>query len=187
MKSAILTKTTENVNSIWKSQHLLKSEIMNEALDAVEKDLLSKKDCSEHIRLIEQCLKSSDASVRRKASWCLAKMGQNKTQNTDIYELLLKLACDDDSEVRENMLWGIGEIAGAGIGDERSVLVICHGLSDENPRIRGMAAWAAERIMSKLGIFSDELSEKLNELKDDPSPYVRKSASFAEECLKKRL
>ena len=186
MKSAILTKITKNANSIWKSR-CLKSEIMNEALEAVEKDLLSKKDCSEYICLIEECLKSSDASVRRKASWCLAKMGQNKTQNADVYELLLNLPCGDDSEIKENMLWGIGEIAGAGIGDERSVLVICHGLSDENPRIRGMAAWAAERIMSRLGMFSDELSEKLHELKNDPSPYVRKSVSFADEYLKKRL
>lgn len=112
---------------------------MKESLEAVEKDLLSKKDCSEHIGQIEQCLKSSDASVRREASWCLAKMGQNKTQNADVYELLLKLAFDDDLEVRENMLWGIGEIAGAGIGNERSVLVICH--IAYLTKIRGSEEW----------------------------------------------
>lgn len=187
MKSAILTKTTENASFIWKNQRLLKSEIMKESLEAVEKDLLSKKDCSEHISLIEQCLECCDASVRKKASWFLAKMGQNKTQNADVYELLLKLACDNDFEIRENVLWGIGEISGAGIGDERSIPVICYSLSDENPRIRGMAAWAAERIMSRLKLFSDELAQKLNELNDDPSPYVRKSISFAEEYLKKKI
>lgn len=174
-----------SANSTGKSRFLLKSENMQK--EAIETALLSKKDCSEHIELIKQCLQSNDADVRREVSWCLAKMGQNKTQNTDVYELLLQLADDDDSEVRENMLWGIGEIAGAGIGDERSVPVICRGLSDEDSHVRGMAAWAAERIMSRLELFSDDLTLKLNELKDDPLAYVRKSVSFAGECLKKKI
>lgn len=174
-----------SANSTGKSRFLLKSENMQK--EAIETALLSKKDCSEQIELIRQCLQSGDADVRRKASWCLAKMGQDKTQNTDVYKLLLQLADDDDSEVRENMLWGIGEIAGAGIGDGRSVPVICRGLSDEDPHVRGMAAWAAERIMSRLGLFSNDLTLKLNELKDDPSAYVRKSVSFAGECLKKKI
>ena len=114
-------------------------------------------------------------------------MGQNKTQNSYVYELLLRLADDNDPETKENMLWGIGEIAGAGIGDERSIPIICNGMSDENARIRGMAAWAAERIISRLELFSDELILKLNEIEDDQSLYVRKSVSFAKECLKKKM
>lgn len=162
-------------------------ENLEEALEAAERDLLSKKDGSEYIELIEQCLECQDIPIRRKASWCLAKMGQNKTQNSYIYELFLRLTDDNDPETKENMLWGIGEIAGAGIGDERSIPIICNGMSDENARIRGMAAWAAERIISRLELFSDELILKLNEIEDDPSPYVRKSVSFAKECLKKKM
>ena len=160
---------------------------LEETLEAAERDLLSKKDGSEYIELIEQCLECQDILIRRKASCCLPKMGQNKTQNSNIYEFFLKLADDNDPETKENMLWGIGEIAGAGIGDERSIPIICKGMSDENARVRGMAAWAAERIISRLELFSDELILKLNEIEDDSSPYVRKSVSFAKECLKKKM
>ena len=108
-------------------------------------------------------------------------MGQNKVREQEVYELLLTLAEEEDTEIRENMLWGLGEVAGS--GDERALAVISRDLSSEETALRGMAAWAAGRIMKKLNLFDETLIQKLKTAANDPAPYVRKSAAFALENL----
>ena len=74
---------------------------------------------------------------------------------------------------------GIGEVAGAGIGDERSVSAVNTLMKDADNGVRAMAAWAAGRLRSKLGLENDEMLALLKELLDDRSNLVQRSAEFA--------
>ena len=86
---------------------------------------------------------------------------------------------DENSQVRENVAWGIGEVAGAGIGDERSLSMINQLMKDSDNGVRAMAAWAAGRIRSRLNMENEEMLALLNSLLDDRSNLVQKSAEFA--------
>ncbi len=151
-----------------------------EKLERLQQQLRQQAGSYEELLVIKEGL-SAELLLRRQASWCLAKMGQNKVREQEVYELLLTLAEEEDTEIRENMLWGLGEVAGS--GDERALAVISRDLSSEETALRGMAAWAAGRIMKKLNLFDETLIQKLKTAANDPAPYVRKSAAFALENL----
>ena len=106
-------------------------------------------------------------------------MGQNKVPDMRILDILSTMKDDDVTQIRENVAWGIGEVAGAGIGDDRSVSVIKQLIGDRDNGVRSMAAWAAGRIRHKLDIDDDEMLALLTSLKDDRSDLVRRSAEFA--------
>ncbi|MFA5453219.1 MAG: HEAT repeat domain-containing protein [Candidatus Methanomethylophilaceae archaeon] len=145
----------------------------------LDADLRKKKDRSDTLDELFQLTFLGDTEIRQKASWCVAKMGQNKISDMRILDILAPLTDDEDDTVRENVAWGIGEVAGADIGDERSIDSIIKLLDDDVTDVKGMAAWAAGRLKHKLNLTNKHLEEKLISLSDDPSEFVRKSALFA--------
>lgn len=145
----------------------------------LDDDLRKRKDRSDALDELFQLTFVGDAEIRQKASWCVAKMGQNKVSDMHILDILVSLVDDEDGIVRENVAWGIGEVAGAGIGDERSIETVVRLLDDDITDVRGMAAWAAGRLKHKLELTSKRLDGKLISMSDDPSEFVRKSVSFA--------
>ena len=146
-------------------------------LDELEADLRAKRDRSDAIDDLFQMTFTEPESVE-KVSWCLAKMAQNKYADMRIHGILMGIA-DIDPGTDENVLWGLGELAGTGIGDDASFALIKRKLKDPDASVRGMAAWAAGRLRFKLGIEDDKLLALLNSLLDDRSNLVKKSAEFA--------
>ncbi len=106
-------------------------------------------------------------------------MAQNKVQDLRIAEILSSMADSDDPEVKENICWGIGELAGAGIGDDHMTDIVMRMMSDPNDSVRGMAVWAAGRLIKKLSVDNTRLHDRIQSLKDDNSEYVRKSVGYA--------
>ena len=106
-------------------------------------------------------------------------MAQNKVQDLRIAEILSSMADSDDPEVKENICWGIGELAGAGIGDDHMTDIVLRMMSDPNDSVRGMAVWAAGRLIKKLSVDDIRLHDRIQSLKDDDSEYVRKSVEYA--------
>lgn len=148
-------------------------------LSSVHEDLLKKTDRSSELDDLFQLTFLGDAETKQEASWCVAKMGQNKVQDTRILDILSSLVGDGDDQVRENVAWGIGEVAGAGIGDERSVDAVIRLMKDPKTDVRGMAVWAAGRLKHKLDLCDKEMNETIESLRNDESEYVRKAVDFA--------
>ncbi|MCQ2056137.1 MAG: HEAT repeat domain-containing protein [archaeon] len=146
--------------------------------DTLEEDLRKNRDCSKELHRLSLMSVCDDVSIRQRASWCVAKMGQNKIADGRIVNILSLMKKDRDPQVRENVAWGIGEIAGANISNNDSVSVVLYLMSDHDNDVRAMAAWAAGRLRHKLGI-DEGITEKLRELENDGSSYVRKCVEFA--------
>ena len=147
--------------------------------DSLEKDLRAKKDRSEELDELFQLSFLGEDDVKDRTSWCVAKMGQNKVPDMRILDILVSMKDDDNPQVRENVVWGIGEVAGVGIGDERSLSTVNDLMKDPDNGVRAMAAWAAGRIRTRLKMENDEMLALLNSLLDDRSNLVQKSAEFA--------
>ena len=147
--------------------------------DSLEADLRAKKDRSEELDELFQSSFLGEDDIKERTSWCVAKMGQNKTPDMRILDILVSMKDDPNEQVRENVAWGIGEVAGANIGDDRSVSVINELMKDPDNGVRAMAAWAAGRLRFKLGVNDDDMLALLNSLLDDRSNLVKKSAEFA--------
>jgi HEAT repeat protein len=148
-------------------------------LSSMEADLRQKRDRSAELDELFQLTFLGDTETRQKATWCIAKMGQNKVPDTRIVDILAPLASDDDTQVRENVAWGLGEVAGAGIGGDVSVIAVRTLLTDADRDVRGMAAWAAGRLRHKLAIFDESTERILRLMSSDESEYVKKAALFA--------
>lgn len=146
-------------------------------LDELESDLRAKKDRSDAIdELFQMTFTEPEESER--ISWCLAKMAQNRYADMRIHGILMGME-DTDPGTDENIMWGLGELAGTEIGDESSFDLIKRKLDDPDSSVRGMAAWAAGRYRHKIGMSDESLISKLKELLEDDSPLVRGSAEFA--------
>ena len=146
-------------------------------LDELELDLRAKRDRSDAIDDLFQMTFSEPESVER-VSWCLAKMAQNKYADMRIHGILLGIA-DIDPGTDENVMWGLGELAGTGIGDDASFALIKRKMKDPDASVRGMAAWAAGRYRHRLPMTDEESESILTELLEDDSPLVKASAEFA--------
>ena len=145
-------------------------------LDELEADLRAKRDRSDAIDDLFQMTFTEPESVE-KVSWCLAKMAQNKYADMRIHGILMGIA-DIDPGTDENVLWGLGELAGTGIGDDASFALIKRKLKDPDASVRGMAAWAAGRYRHRLSMTDGESEGILTDLLDDDSPLVKASAEF---------
>ena len=84
-----------------------------------------------------------------------------------------------DPGTDENVMWGLGELAGTGIGDDASFALIKRKMKDPDASVRGMAAWAAGRYRHRLSMTDEESEVLLTELLEDDSPLVKASAEFA--------
>lgn len=146
--------------------------------DDLENDLRHKKDRAADLDDLFQYSFLGEDDVRERASWCVAKMGQNKVPDSRILDILYSMTGDDDPQVRENVAWGIGEVAGAGIGDERSIDSVTRLMKDQENTVRGMAVWAAGRLRHKLSLENEAMLDIARSLLDDVSPLVRKSAEY---------
>ena len=146
-------------------------------LDELELDLRAKRDRSDAIDDLFQMTFSEPESVER-VSWCLAKMAQNKYADMRIQSILMSMT-DRDPGTDENILWGLGELAGTGIGDDSSFGFIKRKMKDPDDSVRGMAAWAAGRYRHRLSMADEESQSILTELLEDCSPLVKGSARFA--------
>ena len=148
---------------------------MADWLDDLESDLrkkVNRRDTFDKLLELPQ-------EMNERVSWCVAKMAQNKAAPQGSLELLIQFSKDDDPQVRENGIWGIGEIAGMNVFHEECIERTEELLRDDDKMVRGMAAWAAGRLLKKQNRSSDEVIRLLKDLLNDPSEYVRKAAAFA--------
>ena len=159
-----------------------------EWLATLEADLRQKKDRTDSLDDLFQLSFIGDQEELEKVSWCLAKMAQNKCQDMRVYTILMSMYDVVNDDVAENVAWGLGELAGVGIGsyEALSALRSVPGILPASqtrwqPRstVRSSAAWAVGRYNHRLHLTDPESSAKLEQLLDDPSELVRKSARFA--------
>jgi HEAT repeat protein len=122
---------------------------------------------------------SPSVDDRRRATWIVAKLAQNKIEAFWPIEALNRLTMDKDAEVRENAAWALGELAGMRIGVQGSLSFLTQLLLDRESMVRGMAAWSLGRFAERLNMGSPLTLELLQKLTQDKSPYVRKSAEYA--------
>ena len=147
-------------------------------LEELESDLKAKKDRSEDIDELFQMTLCAEPGEIEKIAWCLAKMAQNKYADMRIHGILMSVA-DTDPGTDENVLGGVGELAGTDIGDDASFAFIKRKLKDPDGSVRAMAAWAAGRYAHRLRMSDEESVSILKGLLEDDSPLVRASAEFA--------
>jgi len=150
-----------------------------DGLERLESELRKKLNRSDLLDILKDLCTSDDIDIVQRATWCTAKMGQNKVNDERILILLSGMAGNGDAQVRENVAWGIGEAAGTIPMADDELNAISLLLDDAEHDVRGMAAWAAGRLYHKCGILSDDVEEKLNRLLSDPSEYVCAAAKFA--------
>lgn len=128
-------------------------------------------------------MRSDSMKIRTKASWCIAKMAQNKIPDREIIDALNDHVSDPVTEVRENVAWGIGEIAGIGIFDDMCIRTVTILMGDDEPNVRGMAAWACGRIVDRTGYKDEKMMSALESIENDESEYVRECVKFAKERI----
>ena len=148
-------------------------------LAELEADLRQKKDRSDALDELFQFSFTESGDVLEKVSWCLAKMGQNKSQDMRVYDILMSMYGGSDDAVQENIAWGLGELAGVGIGSYEALTVLKTMLDSDVSTVRSSAAWGVGRYHHRLHISDAESMEKLESLLEDSSELVRKSARFA--------
>lgn len=147
-------------------------------LESLESDLRAGRDRTSEIDELFQLTFCADDETKERVSWCLAKMAQNKCSDTRVHVILMSLR-DSSPEVMENVAWGLGELAGRGIGDGESLGLLKRLMGHQSSSVRSMAAWATGRYHRKLGLSDADSMSILESLRDDRSELVRKSAGFA--------
>ena len=167
----------------WKSALISGQELLSSLLE-LDAALRRMEDHGDLTSVLGGLMSSTDAEIRKRSSWCMAKMGQNKKGDADVLPFLLQSCRDPEAEVRENCAWGLGEFAGAVVGDERCLQALEALLVDIDRDVRGMSAWALGRLADKMSLSSASSIRALEALLDDPSPYVRKSVEFACQRIK---
>ncbi len=125
-----------------------------------------------------------DEASRRRASWLMGKLAQNKVCTFWPLEELNNLLHDDDPEIRENAAWAIGELTSMRVGGLGSIEHLNGLLADHLPSVRGMAAWALGRLAERLGLGFQSSLGPLRALLNDRYESVRRSAEYAVERLK---
>ncbi|MGN1044928.1 MAG: HEAT repeat domain-containing protein [Candidatus Methanomethylophilaceae archaeon] len=148
-------------------------------LSGVESDLRAGKDCTDALDEIFQISFTEGEDVLEKASWCLAKMAQNKCQDMRVYDILMSMSADACDPVAENIAWGLGEMAGSGIGSGEALDLLKRLTRSETSTVRSTAAWAIGRYHHRLRLSDPESVICLESLLDDGSKLVRRSARFA--------
>ncbi len=129
-------------------------------------------------------LRVPEEESRRKASWLMGKLAQNKTSTFWPLEELNNLLHDDDPEVRENAAWTIGELTSMRVGGLGSIEHLNALLRDAVPSVRGMAAWALGRLAERMGLGFHSSIAPLRTLLDDRFESVRRSAQYAIDHLR---
>ena len=145
----------------------------------LEADLRQKRDRSDSLDYLFQLSFTEGPDVLEKVSWCLAKMGQNKSQDMRVYDILMSMYVGSDDAVRENIAWGLGELAGVGIGSYDALNVLKDILDSGLSTARSSAAWAIGRYHHRLCLSDTESNERLLSLLNDSSELVRMAARFA--------
>jgi HEAT repeat protein len=123
--------------------------------------------------------RSPDPGTRRKASWLMGKLAQNKCSTFWPVEELNNLLHDEEAEVRENAAWAIGELTSMRTGGIGSIEHLNHLLDDATPSVRGMAAWALGRLAERMSLGFQSSLEPLKALSSDRYEGVRRSAAYA--------
>lgn len=163
---------------------LLRDDARDGALEELERR--SRDGCADArvVTYLIPVLHVPDVGPRRRASWLVAKMAQNKTSTFWPLEELNGLLHDDDAEVRENAAWAIGELTSMRIGGLGSIERLNRLLGDAMPSVRGMAAWALGRLAERMGMGFQSSMAPLRRLLDDRYDGVRRNAQYALEHLK---
>jgi HEAT repeat protein len=160
-------------------ERLLADGSRSEALDELERRC--REGCTD-VRVVTYLipvLHSPDDGVRRRASWLVGKLAQNKTVTFWPLEELNNLLHDEDAEVRENAAWAIGELTSMRVGGVGSIEHLNGLLGDAVPSVRGMAAWAVGRLAERLGLGFQSSIAPLTRLLEDRYDSVRRSARYA--------
>ena len=154
---------------------------MTEVMDwlcGIESDLRAKVDRTDALDDMFQVSFSGEPEEIEKTSWCLAKMAQNKVQDMRVYSILMSMRGVSDA-VSENICWGLGELAGSGIGDAEGLDYVTEMMGSPCEPLKSMAAWSAGRMKHRMGLSDPGTDEALEKLREDDSPLVRMSAEFA--------
>ncbi len=151
---------------------------LNEMLRAMEADASS-------LQPLSILLDNDDLEIRRSASWCIAKLAQNKAIQSAPLDKIISLLADSDEEIRENATWSLGELAGVKVGVIESIEPLNRSLEDGNVQVRGMAAWALGRLAEKMGLAQQSSISILERLLMDKSQFVSKGASYSLERVTK--
>ena len=149
-------------------------------LEGVEEDLRAKVDRTDALDDLFQISFAGEPEEVERTSWCLAKMAQNKVQDMRVFSILMSMRGVSDT-VSENVCWGLGELAGIGIGSPEGLEYVTEMMDSPCESLRGMAAWSAGRMMHRMDIRDPRTDSKLLELTEDESPLVSMSARFATE------
>ncbi len=153
---------------------------LNELLRAMEADQSS-------LQPLSILLDHDDLEIRRSASWCIAKLAQNKVIHSAPLDKIISLLADSDEEIRENATWSLGELAGVGVGVIESIEPLNRSLKDENVQVRGMAAWALGRLAERMGLAQQSSISRLENLLMDKSQFVSKGAAYSLERVTKAI
>lgn len=145
-------------------------------LSDLEEDLRAKVDRTDALDELFQLSFSGEDPER--VSWCLGKMAQNKCQDMRVLTILTSMM-GTSPEVDENVAWGLGELAGSGMGDDASVDFLRRMLSSDIDSLRATAAWAVGRYRGRMDIRDAGSERLLEEMVDDPSPLVSMAAKNA--------
>ncbi len=164
-------------------ERLLITESRPEALDTLERLCRDNRADGRAITYLIPILHAPEPESRRRASWLMGKLAQNKVVAFWPLEELSNLLHDDDPEVRENAAWAIGELTGQRIGTVGCIEHLNQLLSDDVPSVRGMAAWALGRMAERLEMGFLTSMGPLTELSNDRFESVRRSAIYALERL----
>ena len=150
------------------------------ALNRLELLLRSNEGDDVYLAPLSFLLRSTDIEIRRKASWCIGKLAQNKAIHEAPMDQLNKLLTDEDDEVTVNAAWAIGELAGRGVGGEGSIEPLNVLLQMGSVEKRCMAAWALGRLAVNLYAVHPSSMRILERMAvGDDDPNVRKAAGWA--------
>ncbi|MDW5563857.1 MAG: HEAT repeat domain-containing protein [Methanomassiliicoccus sp.] len=160
-------------------ERLLVEETRENALEELEK--ICREGCTDPraVTYLIPVLHVPDDLSRRRASWLMGKLAQNKTSTFWPLEELNNLLHDQDAEVRENAAWAIGELTGMRVGGLGSIEHLNRLLMDPIPSVRGMAAWTLGRLAERLRLGFQSSIGPLRSLLDDRYDSVRRSAQYA--------
>lgn len=163
---------------------LLSDDARGRALDELEQRCRGGCTDPRAVTYLMPVLHVPDEGARRRASWLMGKLAQNKTSTFWPLEELNNLLHDDDPEVRENAAWTIGELTSMRVGGLGSIEHLNGLLRDNVPSVRGMAAWALGRLAERMGLGFQTSIAPLRTLLDDRYESVHRSAEYALERLK---
>ena len=150
-----------------------------EWLEGLESDLRERIDRTDALDDLFQVTFCGDGPEIEQASRCLAKMAQNGCGDMRVLSILMSMR-DVSDAVSENVCWGLGELAGAGIGDSDGLDYVLRMTASACGSLCAMALWSAGRYASDICSDDPRIALVASEFLLNDSPLIRMAA---ESCM----